>query len=89
MDILLAAELGFSSCCDHLKGGSVQIASGMSREQLAVQRARRSFQTGRTRPLDFRTQQLRRLQSFIKERHRDIKDALQRDLGKGHRWDGG
>ncbi|MEQ2206823.1 hypothetical protein XENOCAPTIV_003369 [Xenoophorus captivus] len=54
----------------------------MSREQLAVQRARRSFQTGRTRPLDFRIQQLRRLQSFIKERQRDIKDALQKDLGK-------
>ncbi|MEQ2167767.1 hypothetical protein GOODEAATRI_007346, partial [Goodea atripinnis] len=49
---------------------------------LAVQRARRSFQTGRTRPLDFRIQQLRRLQSFIKERQMDIKDALQKDLGK-------
>ncbi|XP_047246980.1 aldehyde dehydrogenase family 3 member A2-like isoform X3 [Girardinichthys multiradiatus] len=57
----------------------------MSREQLAVQRARRSFQTGRTRPLDFRIQQLRRLQSFIKERQRNIKDALQTDLGKSER----
>ncbi|KAM4743424.1 aldehyde dehydrogenase family 3 member A2-like [Anableps anableps] len=57
----------------------------MSREQLAVQQARRSFQTGRTKPLGFRLQQLRRLQSFIRERKGDIKDALQKDLGKSER----
>ncbi|XP_038160513.1 aldehyde dehydrogenase family 3 member A2-like [Cyprinodon tularosa] len=54
----------------------------MSREQLAVQRARRSFQTGRTKPLEFRIQQLKRLQSCFQERQRDIKCALQKDLGK-------
>ncbi|KAM4590113.1 aldehyde dehydrogenase family 3 member A2-like [Fundulus diaphanus] len=57
----------------------------MSREQLAVQQARRSFQTGRTKPLEFRIQQLRKLQSFIQERHGEIKDALRKDLGKSDR----
>ncbi|XP_027855173.1 fatty aldehyde dehydrogenase-like isoform X1 [Xiphophorus couchianus] len=54
----------------------------MSQEELVVERARRSFQTGRSKPLEFRLQQLRRLQSFLKERQEDIKDALQKDLGK-------
>uniref|UniRef100_A0A3P9PMY2 aldehyde dehydrogenase (NAD(+)) n=1 Tax=Poecilia reticulata TaxID=8081 RepID=A0A3P9PMY2_POERE len=53
----------------------------MSQEEV-VERARLSFQTGRSKPLEFRLQQLRRLQSFIKERQEDIKDALQKDLGK-------
>ncbi|XP_021180305.2 aldehyde dehydrogenase family 3 member A2 [Fundulus heteroclitus] len=57
----------------------------MSRQQLAVQQARRSFQTGRTKPLEFRIQQLRGLQSFIQERQGHIKDALQKDLGKSER----
>lgn len=54
----------------------------MSREQLAVQRARRSFQTGRTKPLEFRIHQLKSLLSFISHRRREIADAVKRDLGK-------
>ncbi|XP_062872809.1 aldehyde dehydrogenase family 3 member A2-like [Trichomycterus rosablanca] len=54
----------------------------MSREQLAVQQARRAFHTGRSKPLDFRVQQLKNLQRFITERQKDITDALKKDLCK-------
>uniref|UniRef100_A0A4W6CHX4 Aldehyde dehydrogenase n=1 Tax=Lates calcarifer TaxID=8187 RepID=A0A4W6CHX4_LATCA len=54
----------------------------MSREQLAVQRARKSFQTGNTKPLEYRIHQLNSLLRFITERRRDIADAVKRDLGK-------
>lgn len=54
----------------------------MAREEQVVQWARRSFQTGKSKPLEFRLQQLKRLQSFIQGRHKDIKGALQKDLGK-------
>lgn len=54
----------------------------MSREQLIVQRARKSFQTGQTKPLEYRIHQLKSLLRFITERRRDIADALKRDLGK-------
>lgn len=54
----------------------------MSREQLAVQRARKSFQTGKTKPLEFRIHQLRCLLRFISERRSDIAAAVKEDLGK-------
>uniref|UniRef100_A0A1A8L6E9 Aldehyde dehydrogenase n=3 Tax=Nothobranchius TaxID=28779 RepID=A0A1A8L6E9_9TELE len=54
----------------------------MSREQQVVDRTRRAFRTGRSRPLEFRIQQLKRLRSFIKERQEEICEALRRDLGK-------
>ena len=54
----------------------------MSREQLVVQRARKSFQTGRTKPLEFRIHQLKSLLRFISERRSDIADAVKKDLGK-------
>ncbi|KAL7400106.1 hypothetical protein ABVT39_006656 [Epinephelus coioides] len=54
----------------------------MSREQLAVQLARKSFQTGKTKPLEFRVQQLKSLHRFITERRKDIADAVKKDLGK-------
>uniref|UniRef100_A0A3Q3XFR5 Aldehyde dehydrogenase n=1 Tax=Mola mola TaxID=94237 RepID=A0A3Q3XFR5_MOLML len=54
----------------------------MSREELAVQRARTSFQTGRTKPLDFRVHQLKNLLHFISERCADISAATKNDLGK-------
>uniref|UniRef100_A0A8C6NNL3 Aldehyde dehydrogenase n=1 Tax=Nothobranchius furzeri TaxID=105023 RepID=A0A8C6NNL3_NOTFU len=54
----------------------------MSREQQVVDRTRRAFRTGRSRPLEFRIQQLKRLWSFIKERQEEICEALRRDLGK-------
>lgn len=54
----------------------------MSREQTAVQRARKSFQTGKTKPLEFRVHQLRCLLRFITERRSDIAAAVKKDLGK-------
>lgn len=54
----------------------------MSRAEVAVQRARRSFQTGRTKPLEFRLQQLSNLLRFISEKRKDIAAAVKKDLGK-------
>lgn len=54
----------------------------MSREELAVLRARRTFQTGKTKPLEFRLQQLKNLLRFITERRKDIAAAVKKDLGK-------
>lgn len=54
----------------------------MSREQLVVQRARKSFQTGSTKPLEFRRHQLRNLLRFLSDRRKDIADAVKKDLGK-------
>ncbi|KAJ4935508.1 hypothetical protein JOQ06_017040 [Pogonophryne albipinna] len=54
----------------------------MSREQLTVQRARKSFQTGKSKPLEYRIHQLKSLLRFITERRRDIADAVKKDLGK-------
>ncbi|KAF7652352.1 hypothetical protein LDENG_00098100 [Lucifuga dentata] len=53
----------------------------MSREQL-LQQARESFQTGKTRPLEFRMYQLKSLQRFISERCKDIAEAVKKDLWK-------
>lgn len=47
-----------------------------------MQRARRSFQTGKTKPLEFRLQQLKNLLRFISERRKDIAAAVKKDLGK-------
>uniref|UniRef100_A0AAQ5ZFM7 Aldehyde dehydrogenase n=1 Tax=Amphiprion ocellaris TaxID=80972 RepID=A0AAQ5ZFM7_AMPOC len=49
---------------------------------LVVQRARTSFQTGRTKPLEYRIQQLKSLLSLISDRRTDIADSLKKDLGK-------
>ncbi|XP_031728312.1 aldehyde dehydrogenase family 3 member A2a isoform X2 [Anarrhichthys ocellatus] len=57
----------------------------MSREQLVVQRARKSFQTGKTKPLEYRIHQLKNLLRFISERRGEIADAVKRDLGKSAR----
>lgn len=54
----------------------------MSREELAVLRARRTFQTGKTKLLEFRLQQLKNLLRFITERRKDIAAAVKKDLGK-------
>ncbi|KPP56474.1 hypothetical protein Z043_125901, partial [Scleropages formosus] len=43
------------------------IYTKMSREQLAVERARRAFLTGRTKPLEYRIRQLKSLQRFLSE----------------------
>nr|AAI52641.1 Aldh3a2 protein [Danio rerio] len=54
----------------------------MSREQLAVQQARKAFLTGRSKSLDYRIKQLKNLSQFIKERAADITNALRKDLYK-------
>lgn len=43
---------------------------------------RRFFASGATRPLHYRLTQLRRLKSVMKERERELLDALKADLGK-------
>lgn len=54
----------------------------MSREQKAVERARKAFLTGRTKSLDYRITQLKHLQRFINERQKEIAEALKKDLSK-------
>ncbi|XP_027717473.1 fatty aldehyde dehydrogenase isoform X2 [Vombatus ursinus] len=50
-------------------------------EQLVL-RARAAFQTGRSRPLSFRLQQLRALQRMVQECQKEILGALAQDLHK-------
>nr|KAF6398776.1 aldehyde dehydrogenase 3 family member A1 [Molossus molossus] len=52
----------------------------MSKISEVVQRARAAFNSGRTRPLQFRIQQLEALRRMIKEREKDIAGALAADL---------
>lgn len=54
----------------------------MSKISDVVQRARNAFNSGKTRSLEFRTQQLEALGRLIKEREKDIVDALHADLNK-------
>ncbi|XP_074535391.1 aldehyde dehydrogenase family 3 member A2-like [Halichoeres trimaculatus] len=57
----------------------------MSREELVVQRARKSFQTGKTKPLEFRIHQLKSLKRLITERRGDIAESVKKDLGKSEK----
>lgn len=52
----------------------------MSKISEVVHRARAAFDTGRTRPLQFRIQQLEALRRMIKEREKDLAGALAADL---------
>ncbi|XP_047463683.1 aldehyde dehydrogenase family 3 member A2-like [Mugil cephalus] len=52
----------------------------MSRQQQAVVRARKAFETGRSRPLEYRIHQLKNLQRLLNERRKEIVDALKKDL---------
>uniref|UniRef100_A0A2K6GIA1 Aldehyde dehydrogenase, dimeric NADP-preferring n=1 Tax=Propithecus coquereli TaxID=379532 RepID=A0A2K6GIA1_PROCO len=54
----------------------------MSKIGDAVQRARAAFASGRTRPLQFRVQQLEALRRMTQERRQDIAGALAADLHK-------
>jgi aldehyde dehydrogenase (NAD+) len=47
-----------------------------------VTQLRNSFDSGRTRPLAYRQQQLAGLARFLQEHERDIEEALHHDLGK-------
>ncbi|XP_055022697.1 aldehyde dehydrogenase family 3 member A2-like [Boleophthalmus pectinirostris] len=55
---------------------------GGSIERQANTRARQAFLSGRTRPLEFRLQQLHALLKMIKERETDISTALKQDLNR-------
>nr|KAF6305109.1 aldehyde dehydrogenase 3 family member A1 [Pipistrellus kuhlii] len=52
----------------------------MSKISAVVQRARAAFESGRTRPVQFRIQQLEALRRMIKEREKDLAGALAADL---------
>ncbi|XP_045680356.1 aldehyde dehydrogenase, dimeric NADP-preferring [Phyllostomus hastatus] len=52
----------------------------MNKISEVVQQARAAFNSGRTRPLQFRIQQLEALRRMIKEREKDIAGALAADL---------
>ena len=54
----------------------------MSAISEVVQRARAAFNSGRTRPLQFRIQQLEGLRRLIREREKDLVGALAADLHK-------
>ncbi|PWA23093.1 hypothetical protein CCH79_00002379, partial [Gambusia affinis] len=54
----------------------------MSREQQAVARTRKAFETGRSRPLEYRIIQLKNLQRLFLERQKEISDAIKKDLNK-------
>jgi aldehyde dehydrogenase (NAD+) len=47
-----------------------------------VARLRGTFEGGRTRPIEWRREQLHRLKALLVERERDLLDALAADLGK-------
>ncbi|XP_034021417.1 aldehyde dehydrogenase family 3 member A2-like isoform X2 [Thalassophryne amazonica] len=53
-----------------------------SREELVVRQVRAAFQTGKTKPLDYRIQQLKNLNRFISERRSNIAEAVKQDLNK-------
>ncbi|XP_051956583.1 aldehyde dehydrogenase family 3 member A2-like [Xyrauchen texanus] len=54
----------------------------MSREQKAVEHARKAFLTGRTKSLEYRITQLKNLLRFVKERQKAIAESLKKDLSK-------
>lgn len=54
----------------------------MSREQQAVARARKAFETGRSKCLEHRIRQLKNLQRLFNERQKEISDAIKKDLNK-------
>nr|XP_056721002.1 aldehyde dehydrogenase family 3 member A2-like [Euleptes europaea] len=54
----------------------------MENIKLAVERARSAFNTGKTRPLEFRIQQLKALEKMVREKEKAITEALKADLHK-------
>ncbi|KAG1970031.1 aldehyde dehydrogenase family 3 member A2b [Pimephales promelas] len=54
----------------------------MSREQKAVERARKAFLTGRSKSLEYRITQLKNLLRFVRERQNEIAEGLKKDLGR-------
>uniref|UniRef100_A0A8C5T354 Aldehyde dehydrogenase family 3 member A2 n=1 Tax=Malurus cyaneus samueli TaxID=2593467 RepID=A0A8C5T354_9PASS len=54
----------------------------MERMQQIVSRARAAFKSGRSRPLEFRIQQLKALERMVQEKEKEILAALKADLNK-------
>lgn len=54
----------------------------MSREQQAVARARKAFETGRSKSVEYRINQLKNLQRLFSERQKEIAAAIKKDLNK-------
>ncbi|XP_061818938.1 aldehyde dehydrogenase family 3 member A2b [Nerophis lumbriciformis] len=54
----------------------------MSREQQAVDRARKAFRTGRSKCLENRIRQLQNLRCLLTERQKEIAEAVNKDLRK-------
>lgn len=51
-------------------------------EKQALRRAREAFLSGRTRPIEFRLQQLQELQRMITEKEGEICTALKQDINR-------
>lgn len=51
-------------------------------ERQALQRAREAFLSGRTRPVEFRLQQLNALQRMITDKETEISTALKQDINR-------
>ncbi|GHB30141.1 aldehyde dehydrogenase [Streptomyces chryseus] len=62
-----------------------QVNSTAEQPAEVVARLRTTFRTGRTKPVSWRTGQLRGLRSLLTEHGQDIAAALHADLGKGER----
>ncbi|KAM3661200.1 aldehyde dehydrogenase family 3 member A2-like [Ammospiza maritima maritima] len=56
--------------------------ASMEKMQQVVGRARAAFRSGRSRPLEFRIQQLKALQRMVQEKEKEIMRALKADLNK-------
>jgi aldehyde dehydrogenase (NAD+) len=59
-----------------------RIASEQPSIPSIVAHLRRTFRSGRTRPLDWRIEQLHALERLLKEREADLVQAIQTDLGR-------
>lgn len=47
-----------------------------------MDRARKAFETGRSKTLEYRIEQLKNLQRLFTERQKEIADAIKKDLNK-------
>lgn len=56
--------------------------AGVCMERQVVQRTKEAFLSGRTRPLEFRLQQLHALQRMITEKGTEISTALKQDINR-------
>ncbi|KAJ6657318.1 hypothetical protein lerEdw1_002685 [Lerista edwardsae] len=64
------------------KSATLSLQEAMDKIKGAVERVRAAFNTGKTRPLEFRIQQLKALKRMVEEKEKEIAAALKADLGK-------